>query len=463
MYTWAANANEQTRPGKNHRLERILLNTAPQAKPYFLQNALWPAFVHKLHLGLFLGWVLLLIRPAEVPDPLGLDLALSWTAVCLLTVILVWVPDLVAGRWPATRLDRTLVMYVAIVVFTAIPGVNRHSTLVAALALLGNIGIFYATVMLARRTPGLTEGILLLLAAIIALLLMMAHAYHSELGILTRPKVYSVPEGWAGYPELGTLAVVQFGILVAGLMTGVPPAMVLAISILVLVNLAELVFLYSRATWPTAAGLAILATVLGTKRQWRALLLVGGLMAATSGIFVAANPTFRGLARIALWGPSAYTAEQAKYGLEIAAPEGRIMIWKRALQMIGDHPLFGVGLGNFREVFEREYNPEVNPDGRRGVHAHNLWLQQAAELGVIGGIGYFLLWTRVLILSWRAARLDATFASFALLLSLAGMAASNLTTNMFYLTGSASGRLQSLTWMLFGLVAAMGPRPRHNT
>jgi hypothetical protein len=34
------------------------------------------------------------------------------------------------------------------------------------------------------------------------------------------------------------------------------------------------------------------------------------------------------------------------------------------------------------------------------------------------------------------------------------MAVCNLTSNMFYLTGYAAARLESLTWVLFGLVAA---------
>lgn len=432
-----------------------MLSTATLTKSHFLERPSWQAAIHRLQIAAFLGWGLLLIRPGEVPDPFGLGMAMSWTAVCLVTVILVWPSDLLAGRWPSTSLDRILVVYIAIVILTAIPGVNRHSTLVAGLALTGNIGIFYTTVMLARRTPWLPEGILLGLATIIALLLMMAHAYHFELGILSRPKLYPIPEGWSGYPELGALAIVQFGVLLAGLVTVRRPAMVLALSVLILVNLVELVFLYSRATWPTVAGMTVLAALLGFRRRQSAgLLLVGVLVVVGSGMLMAANPTFRRLAQVTLWGQRASTTDVPQYRLDVAFPEARVLLWRRTVRMIGDHPLFGVGLGNFRQIFERDYNPEPNSDGTRGVHAHNLWLQQFAELGLMGGMTYCFLWTLVLTRAWTAAKRAWTFASVALLLSIAGMAASNLTTNMFYLTGSASGRLQSLTWVLFGLAVA---------
>jgi O-antigen ligase len=137
----------------------------------------------------------------------------------------------------------------------------------------------------------------------------------------------------------------------------------------------------------------------------------------------------------------------------------RIDLWTKTIRMIADHPLLGVGLGNFRQVFETRYNPELNNDLRRGVHAHNLWLHKYAELGLIGGTCYLALWVTVLWMAWRQARGDPGFVAVGLLLGLLGMAACNLTSNMFYLTGYAAARLESLTWVLFGLVAARAGTP----
>jgi hypothetical protein len=86
-------------------------------------------------------------------------------------------------------------------------------------------------------------------------------------------------------------------------------------------------------------------------------------------------------------------------------------------------------------------------------------LQQFAELGLLGGALYVALWIRIIGLCWRSARERPGFVSLGLFLSIVAILASNLTSNMFFLTGGASGRLQSLTWMLFGLAAA-GPSVR---
>ena len=91
---------------------------------------------------------------------------------------------------------------------------------------------------------------------------------------------------------------------------------------------------------------------------------------------------------------------------------------------------------------------------RAGIHAHNLWLQQFAELGIIGGVIYLVLWVKILAICWRSTRTQPGFPSFGLLLAIVAALGSNVPTDMFYLTGGASGRLHSLTWVLFGLAAA---------
>jgi len=305
----------------------------------------------------------------------------------------------------------------------------------------------------------LPEAILLLLVASIALLLLMALAYHAELGLLTRPQVYPVPEGWSGYPELSMLAGVQFGLLIAGLVTVGSGLMIPVIASLVLMNLVELVSFYSRSSW-LAVGLVFAAAALRARRsQWTRLLATVAIAVVAGVVLFLANPTIRYLTARAI-SLDAVPAWARNLTIEgVANPEMRIQIWRRTLRMIADHPARGVGLGNFQYVFESRYNIDINDDLRRGVHAHNLWLQQFAELGLLGGALYVALWIRIIGLCWRSARERPGFLSLGLFLSIVAILASNLTSNMFFLTGGASGRLQSLTWMLFGLAAA-GPSVR---
>jgi O-antigen ligase len=439
-----------------------LLRTAPLSGLGRWPRVSWTSSVGAVQFACFFVWLALLVRPADVPDPLALGAWWSWTAVCLAAAAIVWLPELLAGRWPSTALDRILGLYLVIVALTAIPTFGERETMTAVLQLLGNVGVFYATIVLARKDSRLPEGILLLLVASIALLLLMALAFHAELGLLTRPTVYPVPEGWSGYPELGMLAVVQFGLLIAGLVTVGSPLMFAAIAGLVLTNLVELVSLYSRSTW-LAVGLVFAAAGLTARRsQWTRLLAAVAVAIAAGAILFLANPTIRYLTATAISRDAipAWAGSLSVPG--VANSNMRIQIWRRTLRMISDHPARGVGLGNFQDVFESRYNIDVNDDLRRGVHAHNLWLQRFAELGLLGGAVYVALWVRIIGLCWRSARERPGFLAFGVLLSIVAILGSNLTSNMFFLTGSASARLQSMTWMLFGLAAAAPRRAEKN-
>jgi O-antigen ligase len=396
------------------------------------------------------GFVVLLMRPLHIPDPFGVGVSLSWTVICLVTAGVVLVPELLAGRWPATGLDRPLLAYAVIIAATSLTSLNWPETGSWILALTGNIGIFFAVVVMARRWAWVSESILLFLVASIALLLLMATGYHAEVGLLTRPKSYPVPEGWSGYPELATLGALQFGLLIAGIQTARRWTGVAAAAMLAVLTLAETALLYSRGAWlAVGAVLAVAGALLTGRGQLRRVVIGICLVVGLTGLLAAANPTFRHL----------LTGGSGDGNLvQVASPEMRVRLWTRALRMIADRPLTGVGLGNFRRVFETVYNPDVNEDRRRGVHAHNLWLQQYAEVGIFGGTVYLVLWIAILRQAWRRARGDPDFLSLGLLLSITALAATNLTTNMFFLPGLAAGRLHSACWMLFGLVAAH-PRP----
>src|SRR5207244_2135617 len=134
----------------------------------------------------------------------------------------------------------------------------------------------------------------------------------------------------------------------------------------------------------------------------------------------------------------------------LAEPSSRLAIWSKTLTMIGDSPWYGTGLGNFRRVFETEYNPDLNNDARRGVHAHNLWLQETAELGVIGGVSYAVLWGAIVWRAWRLARRRPTFVTVGLFLAIAGTTVTNLADTVPEMQGGL--RIYTLTWVLFGLV-----------
>lgn len=61
----------------------------------------------------------------------------------------------------------------------------------------------------------------------------------------------------------------------------------------------------------------------------------------------------------------------------------RLELWRLALRMFHDHPLLGVGPGNFRTLFNA-YHPGKLGDFETWSQAHNLYLHQLAERGMLG-------------------------------------------------------------------------------
>jgi O-antigen ligase len=67
--------------------------------------------------------------------------------------------------------------------------------------------------------------------------------------------------------------------------------------------------------------------------------------------------------------------------------EGRISIWRDTLQLVRDYPLTGAGLGTFGLAFRHYQTTAVN---FYVDHAHNDYLEFAADTGLLGGALLFL-------------------------------------------------------------------------
>ena len=94
-------------------------------------------------------------------------------------------------------------------------------------------------------------------------------------------------------------------------------------------------------------------------------------------------------------------------GLVPGRPEAvldRLIIWGVVLDVAQNHPLFGVGLGNFRdEFFARNVQLHVEL-GYSSVHAHNTFLEILADTGITGLAAYLFFLGTVglqLVRLWR--------------------------------------------------------------
>lgn len=68
----------------------------------------------------------------------------------------------------------------------------------------------------------------------------------------------------------------------------------------------------------------------------------------------------------------------------------RWALWESTIAMISDHPLMGIGWGAYRLVYP-EYDFYVNNASTIIFHAHNMYLQIAAEIGIPGLLAFLYI------------------------------------------------------------------------
>src|SRR5262249_43812172 len=61
---------------------------------------------------------------------------------------------------------------------------------------------------------------------------------------------------------------------------------------------------------------------------------------------------------------------------------GRLAIYAANLDIVHDHPVFGLGFGRYQQAAGPYY--DAHPSADRRSHAHNNFLQIAAEAGLVG-------------------------------------------------------------------------------
>lgn len=201
---------------------------------------------------------------------------------------------------------------------------------------------------------------------------------------------------FGGAQGLAMYLVMSMSVAIAFVFRAPQPAMRLLAGLCLVICLAGLAATKSRGG--LLGGMALLLVMLLVMRPalWRWLVLVGGIAALVIVLTVAMLPNWDG----------------SIAGLVPGRPEAvldRLIIWGVALDVFKENPLFGVGLGNFRdEFFSREVwlNVEL---GYPSLHAHNTYLEILAGTGLFGLLAYLaflLMMARHLLRRWRARQQD---------------------------------------------------------
>ena len=110
----------------------------------------------------------------------------------------------------------------------------------------------------------------------------------------------------------------------------------------------------------------------------------------------------------------------------------RILMWKSAVNIFMDHPLLGIGLGNFGDLYEAKYILPAAKEGRH-PHPHNIFLQTLCEAGIFGFISFIAIWLYTFVVLLRNSNNSgADFWQQGAPIAVLGLLIYGLTDNVIY-------------------------------
>lgn len=134
----------------------------------------------------------------------------------------------------------------------------------------------------------------------------------------------------------------------------------------------------------------------------------------------------------------------------------RTDIWQRTIYMIQDFPLTGVGLGHYSDAFRIFYPMSLDPTSSM-PHAHNLFLQVGADLGVPGLVLWLSVLLAALAAAWQVYRAGKKFQNPMVAAIGAGLLGCQLAIifhGMFDSVLWGEIRIAPLVWWIWGLSMA---------
>ena len=159
---------------------------------------------------------------------------------------------------------------------------------------------------------------------------------------------------------------------------------------IIVLSFLALVFSGSRAVWISAAipFLAVLYLLTFKKqkvfKQFIVMLIIFVLAFPVSSLIL--SKSYLG------GGDSTLAFKRAKTiaDLEELSVKSRIGIWNASFQSILKHPIIGVGIGNYPIVLDEDISA-----AKKGASAHNLYLDVASEMGLVGLIVLLLIFWQI--------------------------------------------------------------------
>jgi O-antigen ligase len=234
---------------------------------------------------------------------------------------------------------------------------------------------------------GLLVGSEALISSVMAILGIGPESFRVG-GIVRAFGTFEQPNPFAGYLAL------HLPFAVAGFMVwrGRLRGAAFLISLLVL---SGLIFSLSRGGW-IAASLGLLAVLwmlpIKVPRIFiRSLFVIGFFVALL--LLWRGNSIFPSETSSIFSGETEFVTLVTKHSEANFAVKQRLAFWVAGIRMVTDHPLTGVGIGNYAARYP-DY--KIGPWTESIGHAHNLYIHLAAETGLIG-LGLFVVFLTWLI------------------------------------------------------------------
>ena len=177
----------------------------------------------------------------------------------------------------------------------------------------------------------------------------------------------------------------------------------LAILLVIVAMGAALIMSWSRGAWlGFGAAASVMAVALPRQARW-GLLLAAVLVVAALGLHAAGLLPASATVRLTDFARDVRFEDVRGVGINDAnyAVVERLAHWQAALGMFRHRFWTGVGFGGYEPAY-RDF-ALINWPIALG-HAHNYYLNLAAETGLVGLLAYLLLWGTAFWQTWRATR-----------------------------------------------------------
>ena len=132
--------------------------------------------------------------------------------------------------------------------------------------------------------------------------------------------------------------------------------------------------------------------------------------------------------------------------------EMRLAFWESTIAMILDHPLLGIGWGSYFMVYPN-YDYYMQGNFIKIVHAHNMYLNFMAEIGLFGFASYMGCFFGVIYKAFKAHVMKLDILVKAMFLGI-GLGLSALALNGFTDYVMFNTELSMLVWLFSGIVVS---------